>query len=226
MKKIKFVLCSIALISISNNLSAQVNAQGVSGIGTISFYKNNSDKKTSAIGSEYIEEEFKSAKVNGGTQPFQIRFNAYTNVMEYKKDNENLILVKTNNPLIEFTNGKTYELVSYKDKKGTETTNYLVLIKNAGNVSIYKFEKITYQEARPAQNTYDTGSVAEFKRASDTFFIKIGDVVSELPTKQKEYIKLFPGKESQIKEYFKSNKINFKDDADLIKFATFLNSIS
>ncbi len=225
MKKIKIALSAIALFTFSNTF-AQINAQGISGTGTLTFYKNNSDKKATTLGSEYIEEDFKSARVNGGTQPFQIRFNAHTNVMEYKKDNEDLILVKNNNPLIEFTNGKTYELVSYTDKKGKEFDNYLSLIKNAGKISIYKYEKITYQEARPAQNTYDTGSPAEFKKASDTFFIKIGDVVSELPTKQKEYIKLFPGKEAQIKEYFKSNKINFKDDADLIKFATFLNSIA
>lgn len=225
MKKIKFALSAIALLTFSNTF-AQINAQGVSGTGTLTFYKNNSDKKATTLGSEYIEEDFKSARVNGGTQPFQIRFNAHTNVMEYKKDNEDLILIKNNNPHVEFTNGKTYELVSFTDKKGKEFDNYLSLIKNSGKISIYKFEKITYQEARPAQNTYDTGSPAEFKRASDTFFLKIGDVVSELPTKQKEYIKLFPGKEAQIKEYFKSNKINFKDDADLIKFATFLNSIS
>lgn len=225
MKKIKISLSAIALFTFSNTF-AQINAQGVSGTGTLTFYKNNSDKKATTLGSEYIDEDYKSARVNGGTQPFQIRFNAHTNVMEYKKDNEDLILIKNNNPLIEFTNGKTYELVSYTDKKGKEFDNYLYLIKNAGKISIYKYEKITYQEARPAQNTYDTGSPAEFKRASDTFFLKIGDVVSELPTKQKEYIKLFPGKEAQIKEYFKSNKINFKDDADLIKFATFLNSIA
>lgn len=224
MKKTTLFLSTLSFFAISN-LYSQANIQG-SSIGILTFYKSNSDKKTNAIGSEYIEEDFKSARVNGGTQPFQIRFNAHTNVMEYKKDNEDLILVKNNNPLIEFTNGKTYELVSYTDKKGKEFDNYLSLIKNAGKISIYKYEKITYQEARPAQNTYDTGSPAEFKKASDTFFIKIGDVVSELPTKQKEYIKLFPGKEAQIKEYFKSNKINFKDDADLIKFATFLNSIA
>lgn len=225
MKKIKILLSTIALTSLSNTF-AQVNAQGVSGIGTLTFYKSNSDKKASTIGSEYIIEEFKPARVNGGNQPFQIRFNANTNVMEYKKDNEELILIKNNNTLIEFTDGTGYELISYNDKKGKETETYLAIVKKTENVSIYKYEKINYVDARPAQNTYDTGSPAEFKRVSDTFFIKIGNTVSELPTKQKEYIKLFPNKEAQIKEYFKSNKINFKDNADLIKLAMFLNSIS
>lgn len=226
MKKLKFALGAIILFTFSNNSFAQVSAQGVSGTGTLTFYRNNSDKKASIVGSEYIIEDYKPAMVNNGTQPFEIRFNAHTNVMEYKKNSEDLILIKKDNTLIEFNNGKTYELISIKDKKNTENETYLALIKKTENVSIYKFEKIIFIEARPAANTYDTGAPAEYKRSSDTFYIKIGDVVSELPTKQKEYIKLFPGKEAQIKEYFKSNKINFKDDADLIKFATFLNSIA
>jgi len=224
MKKLTFILSTITFISFSDSF-AQINAQGVSGTGVLTFYKNTTDKKPSVIGSEYIIEEFKPARVNGGTQPFQIRFNAHNNVMEYKKDNEELILIKKNNTLIEYTDGKTYELVSYTDKKGKEFDSYLFLIKNAGKISIYKLEKINFIEARAASNTYDTATLAEYKRSSDTFFIKIGDKVSELPTKQKDYIKLFPSKETEIKEYFKSNKINFKDDANLIKLATFLNTL-
>lgn len=225
MKKIKFALSTVALLTFSNTF-AQINAQGVSGTGVLTFYKSNSNEKPAVVGSEYITEEFKPARVNGGTQPFQIRFNAHTNVMEYKKDNEKLILIKKDNILIEFTDGKTYELVTFNDKKGKETEVYLTVIKKTNNISIYKLEKINFVEARAASNTYDTATLAQYKKVSDTFFLKIGDVVSELPTKQKEYIKLFPSKEAQIKEYFKTNKINFKDDADLIKFATFLNSIT
>lgn len=225
MKRISIVLSTVFLTSFSQSF-AQVNAQGVSGIGTLTFYKSNSNKKENVIGSEYIVEEFKSARVNGGTQPFQIRFNAHTNVMEYKKDNDNLILIKKDNTLIEFSDGKTYELVTYKDNKGKEIIDYLSVIKKDKNVSTYKLEKINYVEARPAANTYDTGAPAEYKRVSDSYFIKIGSQISELPTKSKGYIKLFPSKEAEIKAYFKSNKVNFKDDADLIKLTTFLNSIS
>lgn len=225
MKKIKFAISAIALITFSNTFG-QFNAQGVSGSGVLTYYKSGTNEKPVVVGSEYLIEDFKPARVNSGTQPFQIRFNAHTNVMEFKKDNEELILIKKDNTLIEFTDGKTYELITYNDRKGEGTEAYLAAIKKTENVSIYKLEKINFVEARAASNTYDTATLAQYKRSSDTFYIKIGDVVSELPTKQKEYIKLFPGKEAQIKEYFKSNKINFKDDADLIKFATFLNSIA
>lgn len=225
MKKIKILLSAIALTCFSNTF-AQMNAQGVTGTGVLTFYKSNSNEKPAVVGSEYFVEEFKPARVNGGTQPFQIRFNAHTNVMEYKKDNEELILIKNNNTLIEFTDGTSYELISYNDKKGKGTEAYFAVVKKAEKVSIYKYEKINFVEARAASNTYDTATLAQFKKASDTFFIKVGDKVSELPTKQKDYVKMFPGKESEIKEYFKSNKINFKDNADLIKLAMFLNSIS
>lgn len=224
MKKISLIFSTLGLL-ITSNTFAQANIQG-STFGTLTFYKNNSDKKTSAIGSEYIVENFKSARVNHGTQAFQIRFNAHNNVMEYKKENEELILIKKDNILIEFSDGKTYELVSYTDRKGNENESYLAVIKQTPNVSIYKLEKINYVEARPAANTYDTGSPAEYKRASDSYFLKIGNKTTELPTKQKDYDKLFPGKEAEIKAYFKSNKTNFKDDADLIKLATFLNTIA
>jgi len=224
MKKITFLLSVLTLINFTDSF-AQVNAQGVSGTGVLTFYRNDSDKKASVIGSEYIIEEFKPAKVNSGSQLFQIRFNAHENFMEYKKDNEELILTKNDNTLFEFSDGKTYELVTYTDRKGKESISYLNLIKKTGKISIYKLEKINFVEAKTASNSYDTSSPAEYKRASDSFFIKVGDKVSELPTRQKEYIKMFPGKDAEIKEYFKSNKINFKNDADLIKLATFLNTL-
>ena len=158
MKKIKISLSAIALFTFSNTF-AQINAQGVSGTGVLTFYKNNSNEKPAVVGSEYIIEEFKPARVNGGTQPFQIRFNAHTNVMEYKKDNEELILIKKNNTLIEFTDGKSYELISYNDKKGKGTEAYLAAIKKTENVSIYKLEKINIVESRAASKIYDTSTL-------------------------------------------------------------------
>lgn len=225
MKRITIVLSGIALLSFSNTF-AQFHSQGVTGSGVLTYYKSNTGAKENVVGSEYIVEDFKSARVNGGSQLFQIRFNAHTNVMEYKKDNDNLILIKNDNNLIEFSDGKTYELVSSTDKKGKETNDYLVVIKKEEKVSIYKLEKVTFVEARQATNTYDTGSLAQYKRASDSYLIKIGDKVSELPTRAKGFISLFPSKEAEIKAYFKANKINFKDEADLIKLTTFLNSIA
>ena len=225
MKKAYITLSLLSFFMFSSSYG-QVSAQGVSGGGVLTFYKKNADKKASTVGSEYIVEDFASARVNGGTQTFQIRFNAFNNVMEYKKDNDNLILIKNDNTLIEFTNGPVYELVSYTDKKGKENKDYLSVINNSGNVAIYKLEKINFIEARSAVNTYDLGSPAEYKRASDSYFIKVNGVVSELPTKAKGFISLFPSKEAEIKEYFKQNKINFKDNDDLEKLTIFLNKLA
>lgn len=224
MKKITFGLSALFVLSFTSTF-AQINAQGASSSGVLTFYKNNSDKKTTAIGSQYIDSDFQAAKVNNGSQIFQIRFNAFTNVMEYKKDNEELILIKKDNTLIQFNNGKTYELHTYKDKKGKEHDSYLVVIKKEPKASILKLEKVSFNEARSAANTYDTGSPAEYKKSGDTYFIKLGNEITELPTRTKEFTKLIPNKENEIKKFFKENKINFKDDSDLIKLTTFLNSI-
>lgn len=224
MKTLTYALSAFTFFTFSSSF-AQVSAQGVSGTGVLSFYKSNSNKKSTIIGSQYIDEAFSAAKVNGGTQPFQIRFNAFTNVMEYKKDNDELVLIKKDNKLVEFTNGKIYELNSFTDKRGNNEQSYFAIIKKEAKVSILKLEKVTLSEARSASNTYDTGSPAEYKRSSDAYYLKLGDKVSELPTKSKDFVKLIPNKETEIKDFFKNNKISFKDDADLIKLTTFLNSI-
>jgi hypothetical protein len=40
----------------------------------------------------------------------------------------------------------------------------------------------------------------------------------------KQFIKLFPGKEKELSEYFKKNKINFKSREDLIKLGNYFNA--
>jgi len=225
MKKTVLSIIGLTLFSIVDT-NAQVYFQSdAGGANMLSFSKRDDFSKSNITGEMYIDEKYSSAKVNGGTESFMIRFNPYNNTMEYNKDKQELVLNKSQNTLIEFVNGSIYKLVSYKNKKSSMAEDYMKVIFDDEKIAFYKLERVELKAATVANNSYEQSSPAEYRRAKDEYFMKLGENTFVAPTKSKDIIKLFPGKEKELKEYFKSNKVNFTDDADLIKLGRYLTSI-
>lgn len=226
MKKTVLSIIGLALFSIVD-ANAQVNLQGgqSGNLGMLTFSRKDDFSKANISGSMYINEKYSTARVNGGTQTFMIRFNPYNNTMEYNNDNQEVVLTKDKNTLVEFLNGATYKLLTYKDKNSRSKEDYMKSIYDTPEVGFYKLEKVDLIPAKVPTNSYDQAAPAEYRRAKDEYFMKLGENTFVAPTKSKDIIKLFPGKEKELKEYFKSNKVNFMDDADLIKLGRYITSI-
>lgn len=219
MKKIFFIA---ALVICSLNAEAQMTLQG-GGTTTLTFRKSPDFNDPSIAGSRYFIESFTPAKVNNGTEDFMIRYNAYSDVMEYKQNKDILELIKDQNKRFVFNDGITYELMDYS-LDGKNYSQYHQILLNKNDTKISKYKSIKLIPAKKAANSYDTDTQASYKENKDVYFVTYNNQTIEFDGKSKSLEKLIPSKESEIKKFFKENKIR-ENDADMIKVGNFLSGL-
>lgn len=218
MKKI-ILIFSIGMFSITSNAQVNLNDGG----GMLSFRKSPEFNDAATTGSRYISENYQNAKVNKGEQSFLIRYNAYSDVMEYKNGTDILELIKEKNTHFSFQDGTVYELFLY-DLGGKSLERYHKVLVENNNVKISKFESIKLIPAKKATNSYESDTQAAYKANSDVYFITLNNETVEFDGKQKSLEKIIPGKSDAIKAFYKQNKIK-ENDADMIKLGNFLATI-
>lgn len=218
MKKIFF---GALLITFSISSNAQV--MSFSENSQIAFRKSPDFNDATVAGSKYYSEEFSNAKVNNGTESFLIRYNAYRDVMEYKKGTDILELIKEQNLRFSFQNGSTYELMNFV-LNGKDYSQYHQILLDKNNIKVSKYRSIKLVPAKKAANSYDSDTQATYKENKDVYFVTYNNQTIEFDGKSKILEKLIPSKASEIKEFFKQNKIKENDD-DMIKVGNFLATL-
>lgn|SRR5690606_24448906 len=218
MKKI-FLIAAFIGFALTSNAQSTMQL----GVGTLTFRKSPDFDDASVLGSKYLTEDFSQAKVNKGTQNFLIRYNAYSDLMEYQNDGELLELIKEQNTHFQFANGEVYELLQY-NLKGSSVSRYHQILTDQNNVKVSKFRSIKLEEAKAPSNSYDSATPASYKRNRDSYFITINGQTTEFDGKQRSVQKLFPSKSAEIKKFFKENKIKTNDE-DMVKLGDFLATL-
>lgn len=217
----KNLFITLSFITISFTSSAQVMSIG--GNSQIAFRKSPEFNDAAVAGSKYFSETYQNARVNKGEQNFLIRYNAYSDIMEYKNGADVLELIKEKNTHFTFQDGTLYELFSY-DLDGKSLSRYHKVLVENKNVKISKFESIKLIPEKKALNSYDTGSQAAYKANKEVYFITYNNQTFEFDGKQKSLEKIIPGKGDAIKAFYKENKIK-ENDSDMIKLGNFLATI-
>src|SRR5690554_2146715 len=183
MKKL-IIIVSIGLFSFTSEAQSTLQS------GSTLVFRNSPDFDESAIaGSKYLVDNFTLAKVNKGADDFFIRYNAYADIMEYKKGDETLELVKSKNTHFNFADGTIFELLKY-DLDGTSYERYHQILVDNGRFKISKFQSIKLNPARKASNSYEKDSQASYTPNRDTYFITINNVTHEFDGKRKSLINL------------------------------------
>ena len=232
---LKTSLLLLFLLSIVDNGTAQ---SPVSGYG---FAENNNSfqeasgmsatlvnittrEKIKTTGSEYVDESFREATVNNGSQYFDLRYNNYTGFFEYKKSPKEVInLSKEKNNEISFKDGKKYLLKQYKINK-TDKEDYLLAVGSKDSkVKIYKLENIEFIPYKEAFSSYQEQNLPEYKVKKPLYFIEYENTVNPIQ-KSKDLEKIFPDYSKEIKKFISQKNIDFNSD-DMILVQNFLNSI-
>lgn len=181
-------------------------------------------EKIKTSGSEYVDESFREATVNGGSKYFDLRYNNYTGFFEYKKSpTETVSLSKEKNTAFRFKDGKTYLLKKYKANK-TEKEDYLQVIGNYDHkIKLYKLESVEFIAYKEALSSYQEEKLPEYKLKKALYFIEYENTVSPIQ-KSKDLEKIFPNHSKEIKKFISQKNIDFNSD-DMILVQNFLNSI-
>lgn len=225
MKTIK-VLFTISSILAFSTVSAQLYYDQTGGSNLVYQKKEASQP---AEGSQYFVENYLPAHINGSKEVSTVRYNAFNDQIEAKVNNEELVLTKQEGQVIKMVDNQntTYELLSYMDENGDIMNGYLILLTGEDkNVKIYKRERVYLQPEQHAKNSYQTYRAPMYKKASTEYYIKIKDgIVSTVPSKKKDLSSLIPGKEDEIKDFVKENRISTSDEEDLKKLGVYLNTL-
>lgn len=181
-------------------------------------------EKIKTTGSEYVDESFRQATVNNGSKYFDLRYNNYTGLFEYKKTaTETVSLSKESNTAFSFKDGKTYLLKKYKVNK-VEKEDYLQVVgKKDSKVNIYKLERIEFIPYKEALSSYQEQKLPEYKLKKPLYFIEFKSNITPIE-KGKDLEKAFPNHSKEIKKFIGQKNIDVNSD-DMFLVQDYLNSI-
>lgn len=224
MKKTIFVF-ALSLVLSSQSMGAQTNRFDVKANSGFLFFNADTTVKD-AEGSMYLDEQFLPCKIAcySGEIPF-IRYNAYKDEMEFKRNDQLFYLAKNDTCALAFAS-KIYRYAFYKEIEG-ETSGYLEILTEEPNTNyhLYKKNKVKLLPAEPATSSYKEDKPAQFAPEKAKYFINKGNTIVELPRKKKEVIAFFEGKNEAVEKYLKENKNALNSDKDMISFIKFVNTL-
>jgi hypothetical protein len=171
-------------------------------------------------GSPYFDKSFHLAKLADNYEELPIRYNSYKDEIEFQKDGKTLVLPKDSKfsrVVVKSTN-QTFVLL---DNNNEEANGYFIELINGKN-SLYKKVKTVFKDTVPAASTYASDKPATFQTQDPLYYIKTENSFIKLKN-QKTINEQVPEKKEVLSTFFKSNKIKFDKDADLMKLVNFLN---
>ncbi|WP_164975401.1 hypothetical protein [Flavobacterium piscinae] len=186
-------------------------------------FENNSKVE----GSQYVIDKFLPATIEGVEGTHLMRYNALNDDIEYQKEeNKIFVLDKTNKKydVVFTTNKQKFGVYEYTDIKGEMVKGFLIEL-YAGNVSLLKREKVKYVSEKYPKSGYEDLIPAHYERADDEFYIKSGNNILAFPKNKKALIKMYPDKKSSLDDFFKKNRVSFKNEKDIISIVAFLSSL-
>jgi len=215
----------ISLLSISSILTFSQQSLSINQVtGTQAVFSTGADAKSfkyeDISGSPYLDKKFYEAKVSDDYEKISVRYNSYKDEVEFQKDGSPLVLPKeTKFSRIEIGSPKqTIVLLETND----DLSGYFFELVNGKN-SLYKKIRTKFVDFVPAPNGYTSDKPATFKMLDPVYYIKTEKGFIKKPKNQKDIVEQFPDKKENLATFFKSNKIKFDKEEDLIKLVNFLN---
>ena len=176
-------------------------------------------KKTAFL--RFTHQDYKKAYISESKEIYFLRYNMFTDEMEYMNYEKTFILNKNNNKIIDFFEIKAkYGVFKLKDE-----LNYFV-IKNSGKNSVLVKQYVEFDEGKKAITQFDVKVAPKFFRKKDKNFIAFENTtVKIVPKKKKSFYALFADKGGEIKKYMSLQKLSHKKIDDLVKIVTYYNSL-
>ena len=193
--------------------------------------KKTSDKEFGIQGSAFTTESFLPGKLFFKDEfegAIFYRYNAYQEEIEIAKVNVPgapvQILNRDKSISIKSITGNSIEFKTYIDKKKRTQNGYLTRLFD-GEYTLFKRSDIKYTQGQKAQNSFIKAIPARFTKFTEYYIYKKGgNQINELLPKNGKLLKVLDdSKKTALKNFIKEEKLNIKNEADLIKAFEFLN---
>lgn len=215
---------NLSINTSSTNLNPEMVKNYVDNLkNNVLNYSSHSEKSENIIGSPYIDETFRKVTADGIDLTLQVRYNVYTDKMEFQKDKEIYDLVVPQNIILNFPETKkSIQKLEY-NVNGNITDGYLYVLYRGKKISLYKKEKILLKYDEGANNSYVDHSKVRFNSKKPDYILLSDNQYQILPKSKKEFNTLFGEKTT---DFFNKSRNKLSNDDDYIKIAEFLDSIN
>lgn len=223
------------LITFLSLLSAGVLAQNTSTGGNINtvgnrvFLSQTKLIKTSEVrdGDPYYNgTSFLKADIPGYSKKLQeLRYNAYSDEMEFSSDNDVYIADKEPGMVVGFEDlNKKYICLNYNFGFGDRYGYLVLLVSNPQKYSLYKREKFELLKGEKSINGINKDRNDYYSKEKDLYLLGYENDFKKLDNK-KNLLEAFNSKSNEVENYLKKNKINLKKESDLIKLISYMNTL-
>lgn len=221
MKKILFISSFLSFVFATAQQALHINNV----TGSQAVFENAISKKGGPVkyediqGSPYQSAVFKNAIIGEKYGKVDVRYNAYTDDIEFFNNGKIEVLPKQEDFY-------RVEVIATKQvfvyfNSNTEPKGYLTEVAKGKN-SIYKKNKVIFKDAAPAPNTYQTGKPAMFITQEPIYYLKTATGSINKISSLKKIAEFFPEKEKEYNKYIKSDNLKF-NDSDLVKLMNYIN---
>lgn len=177
-------------------------------------------------GSIHKSLKYKDASVideKSGTFDTKLRYNAYTDALEFKKSNDLFELLKSPTSHARI-NGDYYYYCNFKTQRGLKKSGYYVLVELNEKYRIYKKYSVEITKPDPKGSVSGTSSPGKV-RIRTKYFLEEHGIIMELPMNKKEILAALSDKEEELKKYIKKNRIKVRKEEDLVRLVSRYNAL-
>ncbi|MBN1387077.1 MAG: hypothetical protein JW965_01435 [Bacteroidales bacterium] len=176
-------------------------------------------------GTPYLVKEYEEGKVylmTGEVLNGEFRFDLYADAIQFINEGNRYVLAYPQRITKIELNGNVLKYIDYKIDAGIDYGYFIELVEGYSSLYLRKSKTLTdpvstrpYQQARPAR----------FIDHKDYYYIKIGENPAQRVRNKKELIKLFGDEATKAETYIKNERINVKNEYDLVKLVTQMNEL-
>jgi len=229
-KNIKHILYSLLFLLSSTLISAQ---EIIAERTYNEFIRLNNEKsignhlltENDIAGSPYLNQEFITGNLlttdNVLYKDIPLRYNIYNDEMEFKTGEDNYLAISNPTTIKEFRIGNNLFIYSNKkNKRGDHYGYYQVL--NNGNIKLLLQYNISFVDKKEPE-PYKSAQPPKFQKNANTYYFKLGAKEPQEISSKKDLQTIFGSESSKMEAFIKKEKLNVRNEADLIELIKFIN---
>lgn len=180
-------------------------------------------------GTPYLNKDFQDGKpISKYNQEFPIiplRYNIYTDNIEYRSPNNKVYALENHNKLKAYKIGDTtFIYTPYYRNKNKLSSGYFQVLVPGKTKGLIKYTVYLLQ-ARPLR-PYKPAEPERFSKKIKSFYVKVGGDAAVPASREKNILQLFPKQKSQLSRYIKKERIHIRKQAEFVKLINYINTIT
>ena len=195
-------------------------------------YKQNYERVNRALnyeninGSPYLVDDLIEGNIRftkGKEVKNYLRYNAYTDEMEYLYGDKLMVITNANQIDNIRLGNYVFNYLEYVLKPETLSNGYLIKIVD-GSCKFYKKLNVDFIDAHPALSSYDAAKPAIFEKRPDTWFLAFDNTPPFEIILDKKVVDRVFDKFDNVKQYAKQHKLKAKNPDDFAQVVKFFNA--